>query len=58
MKDSKERIYDNVYGRKNIRYEASGGLIGFLYKKLPRYEVNQRKELIPSFSKEDTNGGI
>jgi ubiquinone/menaquinone biosynthesis C-methylase UbiE len=51
VKDSKERIYDNVYGRKNIRYEASGGLIGFLYKKLSRYEVNRYQavfNLLPS----------
>jgi len=51
MKVSKERIYDNVYGRKNIRYEASGGLIGFLYKKLSRYEVSRYQavfNLLPS----------
>lgn len=51
MKDSKERIYDNVYGRKNIRYEASGGLIGFLYKKLSRFEVSRCQavfNLLPS----------
>jgi ubiquinone/menaquinone biosynthesis C-methylase UbiE len=51
MKSSKERIYDNVYGRANIRYEASGGLIGFLYKKFSRYEVSRYQavfNLLPS----------
>lgn len=52
MTDSKERIYDDVYGRKDISYEASGGLIGFLYKTLSRYEVGRFQavfDLLPSF---------
>jgi ubiquinone/menaquinone biosynthesis C-methylase UbiE len=51
LNDSKERLYDNIYGRKNIRYEASGGLIGFLYKKLLRFEVHRCQavfNLLPS----------
>ena len=40
MKDAKERVYDGVYGRKGFSYESSRGVIGFLYRKLLRFEVN------------------
>lgn len=54
MKDAKERVYDDVYGRKEISYESSQGVIGFLYRKLARFEVNRSQvvhSLLPSGKK-------
>jgi len=51
MNDAKERVYDGVYGRKEISYESSRGVIGFLYRKLLRFEVNRCQvvyNLLPS----------
>lgn len=51
MKRSKERVYDKVYGSKEISYESSQGLIAFLYRKLLRFEVHLYQEaydLLPS----------
>ena len=47
----KEKVYDNVYGRKEISYESSNGVIAFLYRKLLRFEVNRYQvgyDLLPS----------
>jgi ubiquinone/menaquinone biosynthesis C-methylase UbiE len=41
LKHAKEKVYDDVYGRKEISYEPSRGVISFLYKKLSRFEVNR-----------------
>ncbi len=41
MEDAKKKVYDNVYGRKEISYEPSHGVIAFLYGKLLRFEVNR-----------------
>ena len=41
MKDAKEKIYDDVYGCKEISYEPSHGVIAFLYRKLLRFEINR-----------------
>jgi len=51
MKDAKEKIYDNLYRYKEASYEASHGVIAFLYKKLSRFEVNRYQaayDLLPS----------
>ena len=51
MKDAKEKVYDRLYGRKEISFESSRGLIGFLYRKLLRFEVNRCQaayKLLPS----------
>jgi ubiquinone/menaquinone biosynthesis C-methylase UbiE len=37
----KEKVYDNVYGRKEISYESPKGVIGFFYRKFIRFEVNR-----------------
>lgn len=37
----KERVYDDIYGRKNVFYERPHGLIAFLYGKLKKFEVNR-----------------
>lgn len=41
MKELKEKIYDDVYHRKKISYEATRGVIGFLYRKFSRFEINR-----------------
>jgi len=41
MKDAKERVYDGVYGHKEISYESSQGAISFLYNKLLRWKINR-----------------
>ncbi|MDI6847461.1 MAG: methyltransferase domain-containing protein, partial [Candidatus Bathyarchaeia archaeon] len=41
MKDVKKKIYDDVYGCKEISYESSHGIIAFLHRKLRRFEVNR-----------------
>ena len=49
--DIKEKVYDKVYGRKEIYYEFSNGVIAFLYRKLLRFEVNRYQSvynLLPS----------
>lgn len=54
MKDAKEKVYDRLYGHKEISYESSRGLIGFLYQKLLRFEVNRYQaalNLLPSVGK-------
>lgn len=48
MKDIKEKVYDNVYGRKEICYESSHGVIAFLYRKLLRFEVNRYQSVYNS----------
>lgn len=51
LKDSREEVYDSIYGRKEISYEPSSGLIGFLYRKLSRFEKNRYQAaytLLPS----------
>ena len=51
MKNAKEKVYDNVYGRKEICYESSRGVIGFLYRKLLGFKVNRYQavhNLLPS----------
>ena len=51
MKDVKQKVYDSVYGRKEISYEPPHGVIGLLYKKLLRFEVTRHQvsyNLLPS----------
>jgi len=51
MKDVKQKVYDNVYSRKEISYEPPHGVISLLYKKLLRFEVNRYQScynLLPS----------
>jgi ubiquinone/menaquinone biosynthesis C-methylase UbiE len=51
MKNSKKKVYDVVYGSKEISYESPKGVIGFLYRKFIRFEVNRYQasyELLPS----------
>jgi hypothetical protein len=43
MKNSKKKVYDAVYGSKEISYESPKGVIGFLYRKFIRFEVNRYK---------------
>lgn len=54
MKNPKEKIYNNLYCRKEISYEPPSGIIGFLYKNLLRFEVNRYQvcyDLLPSGKK-------
>jgi len=47
----KEKIYDKVYGCKEIQYEPPSGILGFLYRKLKKFEVNRYQavyDLLPS----------
>ena len=51
MKDVKEKVYDDVYGRKEICYESPHGVVAFLYRRLLRFEVNRYRsvyDLLPS----------
>lgn len=51
MKDIKEKIYNDIYGLKEKTYDASYGIISFLYNKLLRFEVNRYQvcnSLLPS----------
>jgi len=41
MKDVKQKVYDDVYGRKEICYEFPHGVVAFLYRKLLRFELNR-----------------
>ena len=44
-------IYDKIYGSKEIVYEHPSGLLGFLYRKLKRFELNRHQavyNLLPS----------
>jgi ubiquinone/menaquinone biosynthesis C-methylase UbiE len=41
MSKTKEDIYDNIYGKHTIKYEDSKSLIGYLYKRLSRYEISR-----------------
>jgi len=41
MENSKKKVYDAVYGSKEISYESPKGVIGFLYRKFIRFEVNR-----------------
>jgi ubiquinone/menaquinone biosynthesis C-methylase UbiE len=53
LKSPKERIYDRIYGENTILYDAPRGIIGFLYKKFQKYELNRNQavlNLLPSFA--------
>lgn len=41
MTYGKRKVYDDIYCRKSISYEAPHGAIAFLYRKLLRFEVNR-----------------
>jgi len=41
MKSTKKNIYEGVYGGKETSYEPPGGILGFFYRKLKRFEVNR-----------------
>jgi 2-polyprenyl-3-methyl-5-hydroxy-6-metoxy-1,4-benzoquinol methylase len=41
MSDSKRKVYDDIYCRKSISYEAPHGTIAFLHRKLLRFEVSR-----------------
>jgi ubiquinone/menaquinone biosynthesis C-methylase UbiE len=54
MRSAKEKVYDDVYGRRLVSYEPPSGVIGFLYRKLRRFEIDRYKvayNLLP-FGKE------
>lgn len=51
MKDAKKKMYDNMYGCKEISFEHPHGVIAFFYRKLSRFEVHRYQacyKLLPS----------
>jgi len=50
IESSKKKIYDAIYGSKEIIYDSPKGIMGFLYQKLIRFEKNRHQasyELLP-----------
>jgi ubiquinone/menaquinone biosynthesis C-methylase UbiE len=51
LSEAKKKVYDKVYGSKEISYESPKGVIGFFYRKFIRFEINRYQisyELLPS----------